>query len=259
MPMRIATWNVNSIRVRLGRVVEWLRRNEPDVLCLQETKVGDEEFPRAALEDEGYNVVCFGQAGYNGVAILARHDVTGVQKGMAGEPGDADRRFLGALVAGTWQVLCVYVPNGQAVGHPKFHWKLDWLRRLRACLDEHYDPRRLVLVLGDWNVTLDDRDVWDPVQLRETIHCSTPERETVAHVLGFGLHDALRKHHQQGGIYTWWDYRTEMLGRTNRGLRIDHVMASAGALERCTAVTVHEPERAGRGASDHVPVVAEFA
>ena len=257
--MLIATWNVNSIRVRLGRVVEWLRRNEPDVLCLQETKVGDEEFPRGALEDEGYNVVCFGQPGYNGVAILARHDLGDVQKGIAGDPDDADRRCLCAVVAGEWQLVNVYVPNGQTTGHPKYHWKLQWLRRLRGFLDERHDPRRPLLVLGDWNVTLDDRDVWDPVGLRETIHCSTPEREAVREVLAFGLYDALRKHHEEGGIYTWWDYRTEMLGRTNRGLRIDHVMASASAVERCTEVTVHEAERAGRGASDHVPVVARFA
>ncbi len=254
--MKIATWNVNSVRARLGRVVPWLQQHRPDVVCLQETKVVDELFPRELLEDEGYEIVTFGQKTYNGVAILARHRIEDVVRGFPDDAEGADRRVIGCTVNGV-MILNLYVPNGQEVGAPKFHWKLEWLRRLRGFLDERYDTREKLVVTGDFNITFDDRDVYDPVALRETIHCSTPERDALRHVTDFGLHDALRRHHEEAGIYTWWHYRAGAYPR-DRGLRIDHFLMSKPAYEACTSVTVDKPERSGLGASDHAPVVAEL-
>jgi exodeoxyribonuclease-3 len=254
--MKLATFNVNSIRARLGRLIEWLRRQSPDVVCLQETKVADELFPREPIEDEGYNVITYGQRTYNGVAILSRLPVEAVVRGFPEDGPDTERRLLGCNV-GDLMVLNLYVPNGQAVGAPRFLYKLEWLRRLRRLLDDEYDAREKLVLTGDFNITFDDRDVFDPQGLRETLHCSTPERETLRYVMEFGLHDALRRHHEEPGIYTWWDYRAGALPR-NQGLRIDHFLVSAAALAACTGVTVDREERAQRGASDHAPVIAEF-
>ncbi len=255
--MRIATFNVNSVRARLNRVVEWLRRHSPDIVCLQETKVLDEAFPREPLEDEGYNLIVNGQKTYNGVAILSKHPVDAVVRELPDDLPGAEKRVLGCNI-GDLMLLNLYVPNGQAVGHPRYTFKLEWLRRLRRFLDEHYDASEKLILTGDFNITFDDRDVYDPERLRETIHCSTPEREALAHVTAFGLHDALRKHHAEAGIFTWWDYRAAALAR-NLGLRIDHFLMTPAALAQCTSVWVDVEERRGAGASDHAPVFAELA
>lgn len=252
--MRITTWNVNGVRARLTHVIDFLREHSPDVLCLQETKVADEKFPREPLEDEGYNVVTWGQKSYNGVAILARHPMEDAARGMPDDPPDAERRVLGCIVGDT-MVLNLYVPNGQSVGSERYRYKLAWLGRLRAMLDARYPKGEKVAVVGDFNITFDDRDVYDPEALRETIHCSTPEREALRHVMDHGLEDALRKHHEEAGIYTWWHYRRGAAFK-DQGLRIDHVLLSAPAVEICTGVVVHAEERRKQGASDHVPVTA---
>jgi exodeoxyribonuclease-3 len=255
--MKIVTWNVNSIRARLPRVLPWLEEHRPDVLCLQETKVADELFPREYLEDAGYNVEVYGQKTYNGVAILARHPIEEVARGFPGDPDPGQRRVLGATIAGH-MILDLYVPNGQQVGTDKFRYKLEWLGRLRDFLDARYDVGERVVLTGDFNLTFDDRDVWDPELLRETIHCSTPEREAIAHVMAFGLRDALRKHHAEAGIYTWWDLRAGSFWK-DQGLRIDHFLVSPSAFEACTDVRVDRESRKGKGPSDHAPVIATFA
>ncbi len=257
-PMRIATWNVNSVRARLTRLVPWIEEHRPDVLCLQETKVVDELFPFEPLEDCGYNLVVHGQKTYNGVAILARHSMEDVVKGFPDDDEGAQARVIGATVAGEWQVLNLYVPNGAEVGAEKYRFKLDWLARLRSFLDERYDPAEKLVVCGDFNITFDDRDVHDPEKWHEKILCSTPEREALRSVMDFGLHDALRKHHDEGGIYTWWDMRQGAFQK-DWGLRIDHFLVTDDALDPCTDVFVDREARTGRGPSDHAPVIADFA
>lgn len=252
--MKLATWNVNSVRARLPRLLDWLRAWQPDILCLQETKVEDEAFPRELLEDEGYNVECHGERTYNGVAILARHRIEDPVRGLPGPDGAC--RLLAAAIGDT-VVVDVYVPNGQALGTDKFAYKLDWLGRLRTFLQERYDPSDRIVVCGDFNVTFDDRDVWDPEGMRDQIFCSTAERQALQHVLDFGLHDALRKFHEEAGIHTWWDHRT-FPWKPERGLRIDHVLVSGPALAVCRSVEVDAESRQGRGASDHAPVIAVF-
>lgn len=254
--MNIVSWNVNSVRARLSRLVPWLEERRPDVVCLQETKVVDELFPFEPLEDLGYNVVVHGQKSYNGVAILARHGIEAVVRGMPDDAEDAQRRVIGCSV-GDVMILDLYVPNGEAVGTAKYEFKLEWLRRLRAFLDEHYDPHEKLVVCGDFNITFDDRDVHDPASWHEKILCSTPERDALRHVMDFGLHDALRKHHAEPGIYTWWDMRTGAF-RRNTGLRIDHFLVSQPALDACVEVSVDRDARDGKGPSDHAPVIATF-
>lgn len=252
--MRIVTWNVNSVRARLPRLLPWLEENAPDVLCLQETKVIDDLFPYEPLEDLGYNVVVHGQKTYNGVAILARHGIEAVVRGFPDDEEGAQARVIGCAVEDVL-VLNLYVPNGSSVGSDKYAYKLDWLGRLRAFLDATYDPSEKIVVCGDFNITFDDRDVHDPEKWHEKILCSTPEREALRHVMDFGLTDALRKHHDEAGIYTWWDMRGGSFPR-DHGLRIDHFLMSEAALAACTAVDVDREARKGPGPSDHAPVLA---
>ncbi|MGA0868668.1 MAG: exodeoxyribonuclease III [Planctomycetota bacterium] len=252
--MRIVTWNVNSVRARLPRLLPWLEENAPDVLCLQETKVIDDLFPYEPLEDLGYNVVVHGQKTYNGVAILARHGIEAVVRGFPDDEEGAQARVIGCAVEDVL-VLNLYVPNGSSVGSDKYAYKLDWLGRLRAFLDATYDPSEKIVVCGDFNITFDDRDVHDPEKWHEKILCSTPEREALRHVMDFGLTDALRKHHDEAGIYTWWDMRGGSFPR-DHGLRIDHFLMSEAALAACTAVDVDREARKGQGPSDHAPVLA---
>lgn len=254
--MKIATWNVNSIRARMPRFLPWLEQNQPDVLCLQETKVIDELFPREEIESAGYNIEVFGQKSYNGVAILARQPIEDLVKGFPGDNEDAQKRVIGGIV-GEYMILNLYVPNGSELGSEKFRYKMEWLEHLREFVGERYDANEKVVVTGDFNITFDDRDVYDPEGMREAIHCSTPEREALAQVMDCGLHDGLRKHHSGSGIYTWWDHRGGAFWK-DRGLRIDHFLLSEPALNACTEVRVDRDARKGKGPSDHVPVIASF-
>ena len=253
--MRIATWNVNSVRARLERLVPWLRQHEPDVVCLQETKCVDEQFPREPIEDLGYQIALHGQRTYNGVAILARDAIEDVARGFGVETFDGEARALGATI-GDLMVLNVYVVNGREVGHERYDYKLEWLGALRDFVSERFPMDEKVVVCGDFNVTFDDRDVYDPERWRERILCSTPEREALAGVLGVGLEDSLRRFHEEGGVFTWWDYRTRGFERGNRGLRIDHVLLSPPAMDVCSSVEVDVDARRGKKPSDHAPVVA---
>jgi len=252
--MRIATWNVNSVRARLPRVLAWLESAAPDIVCLQETKCVDEAFPREPIEDLGYQIAHFGQKTYNGVAILSKRPIEDVVLGLPDDTELSDKRVICAQVD---DVLLVnlYVVNGQAVGTPKYAYKLEWLARVRAFLKERYDLAEKVIVTGDFNVTVDDRDVYDPDAWREKILCSTPERDALRAITDLGLVDALRHHTGEAGIYTWWDFRTRGF-RRNQGLRIDHFLMSAPALAACSSVSVDMKERGAQRPSDHAPVVA---
>ena len=254
--MKLATWNVNSIRSRLPRLLPWLEEHSPDVVCLQETKVVDEEFPKAPLEALGYHVEAFGQKAYNGVAFLSKERPRDVVRGFPEDGSEAQKRLLGARF-GDLQVLNLYVVNGKEVGSDKYEFKLRWLDRLRAFIPETFDLSRPLCVTGDFNITFDDRDVYDPEKWRGRILCSEPEREALLGICSLGLHDALRKFTEEGGHYTWWDFRTRAF-RGDRGLRIDHFLLSAPALEACTGFEVDRAARAGEKPSDHAPVLLDL-
>ena len=252
--MRIATWNVNSIRARLPRLLPWLEDRRPDVVCVQETKVEDDRFPREPIEELGYQVVAHGEKSYNGVAILARRPIEDVRRGLPGDADDAPRRVLAATVDGV-VLVCVYVVNGQSVRSPRYRDKLDWMARLARYLRGDFDLRERLVVAGDFNVTFDDRDVYDPEAWRERILCSTPERRALAEIVDVGLTDAFRRFHEETGHYTWWDFRTRGF-RRNRGLRIDHFLLSPPALDACRSVEIDVAAREGEKPSDHAPVIA---
>jgi len=252
--MRIATWNVNSVRARLPRVLDWLGQHQPEVVCLQETKCRDEEFPAEAIEDLGYNIERWGQKTYNGVAILSKSPLEDVVKGFPDDEPDAEARVL-AATAGDVRILNLYVVNGKEVGDPKYDKKLAWLDRLSAYVHAEFDMTDKVVLTGDFNITFDDRDIYDPKRWHEKILCSTPEREALAKIMEPGLTDAFRTFEEEGGHYTWWDFRTRGFGR-DHGLRIDHFLMSPSALAACTGVTVDKEERGQEKPSDHAPVVA---
>ena len=253
--MRIATWNVNSVRARLARLVPWLSETRPEIVLLQETKCVDEQFPGLALEELGYQYAHFGQKTYNGVAILARSRIEDVQRGLGDARFDSEARVLSAQV-GEWLVASVYAINGQEVGHTRYHEKLAWFAALRAHLAERFPRSEKVVVGGDLNVTRDDLDVHDPRAWHERILCSSPERAALHGLLELGLEDGLRRFHPEGRVYTWWDYYTRAFERGNKGLRIDYLLLSPPALAACTAVEVDLGPRAGAKPSDHTPVVA---
>lgn len=255
--MRLATWNVNSIRARKERVLAWLTVQRPDVLCLQETKVTDEAFPGADFAALGYQVAVFGQRTYNGVAILARTALQDIVRRFDDGEDEADARFLAATV-GRVRVLCVYVPNGQIVGSERFAYKLAWLRRLRWYLDRHYTPQDLLALCGDFNVAPEPRDVHDPDVWVDTVLFHPDARAAFNDLIAWGLRDAVRLHHQGSGLYSWWDYRQLAFPR-NHGLRIDHVLVTAPLAARCTGARIDRDARKGQGASDHAPVMVEFA
>jgi len=254
--MRIATWNVNSIRARLPRLQAWLERQQPDVVCVQETKVVDEDFPAAELTALGYRSAAFGQKTYNGVAILSRGEAREIARELPGDTPESDRRVLAAEVAGI-SVVGLYCPNGGEVDSDKYLYKLDWYRRLRAFLEPTWTPEQPLVLCGDFNIAPEDRDVWDPALWRGQTLFSEPEKEALREVMGWGLEDTLRRLHPEGGLYTWWDYRQGAFHR-GWGLRIDHVLATPPLAARCVAVEIDRDERKGDKPSDHAPVLATF-
>lgn len=256
--MRIATWNVNSVRARLPRVLDWLETAQPDVVCLQELKCQDEQYPTEPIEALGYQSATHGQKTYNGVAILSKLGFEDVQRGFEGDPAPDHARVICAQVQ---DVLFVnlYVVNGKEVGCDKYDLKLAWLDALTKDLKARYGDAiangEKVVVTGDFNITFDDRDVYDPDGWRDKILCSQPERDRLQALCDLGLGDGLRKHHTDEGIYTWWDFRTRGFQRGN-GLRIDHFLLSDKALDACSAVEVDTEERGQEKPSDHAPVIA---
>ena len=254
--MKIATWNVNSLKVRLPQVLDWVAAEAPDVLALQETKLTDENFPREEIEAAGYQVVYAGQKTYNGVAILSREPGTEVVTDIPGLD-DPQRRILGASIAGV-RVLNLYVVNGQEVGSDKYAYKLKWLARVRDYLAAQLREHPRLVVLGDFNIAPDDRDVHDPEAWRERILCSTPERQALGELFALGLSDCFRLFDQEEASFSWWDYRAAGF-RRNLGLRIDLILASPVLRDACTACRIDKTPRRLERPSDHAPVLAEFA
>jgi exodeoxyribonuclease-3 len=253
--LKIASWNVNSLNVRLPHVLAWCDYAQPDVLALQETKLTDDRFPVAELQEAGYQSVFSGQKTYNGVAILSKEEATDTVTDIPGLD-DPQRRILAATVGGT-RIVDLYVVNGSEVGSEKFDYKLHWLDRVTDWLAGEMKQHENVIVLGDFNIAPDDRDVYDPEAWHEKILCSTPERDALHKILGLGLQDTFRMFEQEERIWSWWDYRMNMF-RRKLGLRIDLVLASAAMADRCTASYIDiEPRRQERP-SDHAPAIAEF-
>ena len=254
--MKIASWNVNSLKVRLPHLEQWCRDAQPDVLALQETKIADDKFPRAEIEALGYRAAFSGQKTYNGVAILAREPPTDV---VAGIPGfdDDQRRVLAATVDGV-RIVDLYVVNGQAVGSEKYAWKLTWLAAVTDYLRDELRRHGKLVVLGDFNIAPDDRDVHDPDAWRGQILCSEPERAALRSILDLGFTDSFRAVVGDAGHYSWWDYRQAAF-RRNLGLRIDLVLASADLRERIVSASIDRTPRAWDRPSDHAPAVLELA
>jgi exodeoxyribonuclease III len=252
--VKLATWNINSVRAREKRLLAWLAKTGPDVVCLQETKTEDPGFPVAALKAAGYDVVLLGQKSYNGVAIASKLPMTEVVRGFDdGEPDD-EARVIAATIGGI-RVIDVYVPNGQELASEKYVYKLGWYRRLRRYLDKTATATTPLVLCGDFNVTRDDLDVWAPEQWAGKIHCSADERTALEEVLAFGLVDVFRTHNPTGKIYSWWDYRGVSFFK-NQGLRIDFIFTTEPVAARITGVVVDRDARKGQDASDHAPVVA---
>ncbi len=250
--MKLATWNVNSLSVRLPQVLDWLAAQPVDVLALQELKLTDDKFPAQALAEAGYQAQWFGQKTYNGVALLSRQPATDVVKNI---PGFADEqsRVLCATIDGV-RVIGAYFPNGQAPGSDKFAYKMAWLTALRDWVKAEMAAHPQLVLMGDYNITFDDADVWDPDGLRETIHCTTEERTHLQALINLGLHDAHRLFDQPPKSFSWWDYR--MLGfQKNRGLRIDHILITDALKARATACSIDRAPRKNPQPSDHAPVV----
>jgi exodeoxyribonuclease-3 len=254
--MKIATWNINSINVRLPLVLDWLKANRPDVLCLQEIKCKEEKFPADPFRELGYNLEIFGQQTYNGVATLSLDQAADVQKGYPEDGEDAQRRLLATTINGV-KIINVYIPNGSEVGSEKYAYKLDWLAKLRKFFDDCCNPKDLVLICGDFNIAPEDRDVHDPKLWAGQVLCSDAERAALQKLEDWGLVDIFRQHHEDEGVFTWWDYRGGAFPK-NRGLRIDHIWTTESLAELCAAVWVDKAPRALPQPSDHVPVVAEF-
>jgi exodeoxyribonuclease-3 len=262
--MKIASWNVNSLNVRLPHVERWCAEARPDVLALQETKLEDAKFPVAALQNAGYHAAFSGQKTYNGVAILSRAPLTDVVHGIEGFD-DPQRRILSATVGDSGsgpgrslRIVNLYVVNGQAVGTGKYAYKLDWLAKVAAFLAEEIRRHPRIVVLGDFNIAPDDRDVHDPVAWREQVLCSTPEREALKRVLDAGLFDSFRLFNEDSGHYSWWDYRQGAF-RRNLGLRIDLILAGEALRSACRAAAIERAPRTWERASDHAPVTLDIA
>jgi exodeoxyribonuclease III len=272
--MKIASWNVNSLNVRLPHLTQWLADAQPDIVALQETKLEDAKFPTEAINALGYSVVFSGQKTYNGVAILARGELSDVVTDIPGLD-DPQRRILAATVGaapistttdgkpGTpgpgqaIRVVNLYVVNGQEVGSEKYAYKLNWLARVREFLAAEAQRHPNLVVLGDFNIVPDDRDVYDPVGLKDTILLSTPERDALRGMLALGLHDTFRLFSEDAGQYSWWDYRMGAF-RRNLGMRIDLILASEALRARCTGASIDREPRRWERASDHAPVLLEL-
>lgn len=253
--MKIATWNVNSLRVRLDHVLAWMESADPDVLALQETKLTDENFPVEAFENAGYHAAFCGQPTYNGVALISREHGEDVATGIDGFE-DHQRRVLSANYGGV-RVMNVYVPNGQTVESDKYVYKLDWLAALRAQLASEAGRHEHRVILGDFNIAPDDRDVHDPAGWEGKVLCTDKERGALADILSLGFNDTFRLFEQPEKSYSWWDYRAAAF-RRNMGLRIDLILASEGLSRACTGSHIDVEPRRWERPSDHTPVVSDF-
>jgi exodeoxyribonuclease-3 len=253
--MKLATWNVNSLTVRLPQVLDWLSANPIDVLALQELKLTDDKFPHEAFSQAGYHAQCFGQKTYNGVALLTRTPATEVVKNIPGFSDDM-ARVISASVDGI-RVIGAYFPNGQEPGSDKFDYKMSWLKGLRDWVRAELAAHPRLVLMGDYNITFDDADVWDPVGLKDSIHCTEEERYHLRALIALGLHDAYRLFEQPAKSYSWWDYRNAAF-RRNQGLRIDHILVSHALKDQVKSCTIDKAPRKNERPSDHAPVIMEI-
>lgn len=263
--MRITTWNVNSVRTRLTHVLDWLQANPVDVLCLQETKVTDDQFPRQAFSSVGYQVYVSGQKSYNGVALISRSPLTAVTTGFAPILGaaidpslDDQKRVITGITAAGVRIVNLYVPNGAAIGSEKYTYKLHWLATLRQYLQALLPTSPHLCVCGDFNIAPEDRDIYDSTDRATHIMASDAERQALADVLALGLADAFRKFTPETGHFSWWDYRAASF-RRNHGWRIDHHYLSLDLYDRAVACTIDRTPRQWEKPSDHAPVTVELA
>ncbi len=253
----MATWNVNSLKVRLGRVEEWLAYAEPDVICLQETKLADTAFPALAFKTLGYESAHVGEGRWNGVAILSRIGLDDVTVGFTdGAEPDPEARLIWATCGGV-RVASVYVPNGRSVDHDQYAHKLAWLGRLRASLQASVEPMARVVVCGDFNIAPTDEDVWDPSQFVGATHVSPEERQALAAIESWGLVDAFRIRHPEPSLYSWWDYRAGNFHK-HKGMRIDLLLASRSLADGVAFAMIDRNARKGQLPSDHAPVLVDF-
>ncbi len=254
--MKIATWNVNSVRSRLDHVLRWLDSTRIDVLCLQETKCVDEKFPIGPLSAAGYSAAFVGEKSYNGVAILSKHPISNVQTNMPDDDQESGKRFIAADIKGI-RIINTYVPQGKRPGSEKFDYKIDWLSRLREFLDKNCSRDSNLLLCGDFNVAPHEIDVWSPARLEGKIHFSRPERAALIDVMEWGFTDVYRMLNPEAKEFSWWDKKTKAF-KKNKGLRIDHIWTSEELAERCRAAWIDTKPREWKKSSDHAPVVAEF-
>ena len=259
--LKVASWNVNSLRVRLEHVTDWLADNQPDLLCLQELKMPDEDFPTQVFTDVGYHSVSTGQKTYNGVAILSKQTLSNVTINMP-DLDDPQRRYIaGDLTTKsgeTLRIVNVYVPNGQALDSDKFDYKRAWFKKLNAAMRGDLKEHKNVVLVGDFNITPSPLDVHDPKKWEGNIHCSPIERLMLQKLMAEGLFDTYRHFHSQGDSFSWWDYRGGGY-RANEGLRIDLVLSSSAMLNVATASSIDETPRKLERPSDHTPVIAEYS
>jgi exodeoxyribonuclease III len=254
--LKLATWNVNSLKVRLPHLLDWLGAVSPDVVCLQETKLEDPKFPVAEIEKAGYRCTFAGQKTYNGVAIISRETPSEIQVGVPGYD-DPQKRVLAATVQGV-RTICVYIPNGESVESDKYRYKLAWLEQLTAWLKSELASHSRLALLGDYNIAPDERDVYDPKAWEGQVLFSEPERAAFRRLVELGLTDSFRLFEQPEKSYTWWDYRMNMFKR-KLGLRIDHILLSAPLASTCRSCAVDRDMRARERPSDHAPVICELA
>ena len=254
--MKIATWNVNSVKARRERLLAFLERESPDVLCLQELKAVEAQFPHDDIRNAGYQAAVLGEKTYNGVAILSKLPLENVRTGLGDNVSDPQSRLISASIAGT-RILSVYVPNGGEPGSEKYNYKMQWLARLQAHLQRLLEREPDLVLCGDLNIAPDDRDVANPEQWNQSVLCLPEVRAEFHKLLALGLEDVFRKHHESAGLYSWWDYR--MLGfAKNNGLRIDHILATPRIAALSSDARVDRDERKGKRPSDHAPVLASF-
>lgn len=254
--MKIATWNVNSINVRLEQLEKWLGESGTDVICLQETKCVDENFPVEEIKAMGYEAAFTGEKSYNGVAILSKHPISDVQKNFPGDLDDAPKRMIAATVKGI-RIVNTYIPNGTELWTDKFDFKLDWLQSLRQFFDSTCPKEGDVLLCGDFNVAPDEEDVWSVKNWEGKLHFTIPERAALYHVKLWGFTDLFRLKHGDLKEFSWWNYRMGAFPK-NQGLRIDHIWTSDSLAAKCTDCRIDKEPRGWERPSDHAPVVAEF-
>lgn len=255
MSFKIATWNVNSLRVRLPHVLDWLASAQPDILAIQETKTPDADFSVDEIQQAGYHVVFSGQRTYNGMAIISRDVGTDIVTDLPGMD-DPQRRVL-AITIGQYRIINLYVPNGESVGSDKYLYKLEWLSKLEAFLKEELKKHLNIIILGDFNIAPEDRDVHDPAEWVGKVLCSDLERAALQRVTQLGFSDCFRLTDQPEKSFSWWDYRMNAFKR-NRGLRIDHILISEALTKKCKNCSIDKAPRGLERPSDHTPVIAEF-